>query len=89
MVGSFLGLTPTIEVITNVEHDHPDCYPTFDDMLAAFREFIDRLPSDGMLVACGEDALWVRELQLAGRRRMPAAAFATGRSLRSGTRLGA
>ena len=52
----FLGLTPTIEVITNVEHDHPDCYPTFDEMLTAFREFIDRLPSDGMLVACGEDA---------------------------------
>lgn len=52
----FLGLTPTIEVITNVEHDHPDCYPTFDDMLAAFRAFIDRLPPDGMLVACGEDA---------------------------------
>ena len=52
----FLGLTPTIEVITNVEHDHPDCYPTFDDMLGAFRAFIDRLPPDGMLVACGEDA---------------------------------
>ena len=52
----FLGLTPTIEVITKVEHDHPDCYPTFDEMLAAFREFIDRLPPDGLLVACGEDA---------------------------------
>jgi UDP-N-acetylmuramate--alanine ligase len=52
----FLGLTPTIEVITNVEHDHPDCYPTFDDTLAAFREFIDRLPPEGLLVACGEDA---------------------------------
>ncbi|MFN8598296.1 MAG: UDP-N-acetylmuramate--L-alanine ligase [Anaerolineae bacterium] len=52
----FLGLTPTIEVITNVEHDHPDCYPTFDDMLNAFREFIARLPDDGWVVACGEDA---------------------------------
>ena len=52
----FLGLTPTIEVITNVEHDHPDCYPTFDDMLNAFREFIARLPADGWVVACGEDA---------------------------------
>lgn len=51
----FLGLTPAIEVITNIEHDHPDCYPTFDDMLGAFREFADRLPPDGLLIACGED----------------------------------
>jgi UDP-N-acetylmuramate--alanine ligase len=51
----FLGLTPTIEVITNVEHDHPDCYPTFDDLLTAFREFVDRLPAEGWLIACGED----------------------------------
>jgi UDP-N-acetylmuramate--alanine ligase len=52
----FLGLTPAIEVILNVEHDHPDCYPTLDAMLEAFREFIQRLPEDGMVVACGEDA---------------------------------
>ena len=25
----FLGLKPRIEIITNLEHDHPDCYPTF------------------------------------------------------------
>src|SRR5512139_481153 len=52
----FLGLTPAIEVILNVEHDHPDCYPTFGEMLDAFREFIRRLPPDGLVVACGEDA---------------------------------
>ncbi len=52
----FLGLTPAIEVITNVEHDHPDCYPTFDEMLAAFREFVQRLPEEGLVIACGEDA---------------------------------
>ncbi len=27
----FLGLTPRIAVVTNVEHDHPDCYPTEAD----------------------------------------------------------
>jgi UDP-N-acetylmuramate--alanine ligase len=52
----FLGLTPTIEVILNVEHDHPDCYPTLDAMLDAFREFVQRVPEDGLVVACGEDA---------------------------------
>jgi UDP-N-acetylmuramate--alanine ligase len=52
----FLGLTPTIAVILNVEHDHPDCYPTLDEMLGAFREFIQHVPDDGWVVACGEDA---------------------------------
>jgi len=52
----FLGLRPTIAVVTNVEHDHPDCYPTLADMQAAFLEFVQHLPGNGTLVACGEDA---------------------------------
>ena len=28
----FLGLTPSVAVITNVEHDHHDCYPTLKEM---------------------------------------------------------
>ena len=51
----FLGLQPRIEVVTNVEHDHPDCYPTFDDMLKAFEQFVERLPQDGTLMASAED----------------------------------
>ncbi|MDO9128539.1 MAG: UDP-N-acetylmuramate--L-alanine ligase [Anaerolineales bacterium] len=52
----FLGLKPVIAVVTNVEHDHPDCYPTPADFQAAFLEFVNLLPSDGVLVACAEDA---------------------------------
>ncbi len=51
----FLGLKPTIEVVTNIEHDHPDCYPTPADFQAAFVEFMYHLPADGTLVACAED----------------------------------
>ncbi len=51
----FLGLKPRIEVITNIEHDHPDCYPTFEDMFSAFQIFVNLLPSDGSLVACIDD----------------------------------
>ena len=51
----FLDLKPTIEVVTNVEHDHPDCYPTPAAFEAAFLEFIKLLPDDGTLVACVED----------------------------------
>jgi methionyl-tRNA formyltransferase len=45
--------------------------------------------SRGLLVACGEDAVWIRELQLAGRKRMLATALHAGRPLPAGTRLGA
>ena len=51
----FLGLHPAIEVVTNIEHDHPDCYPTLADLEAAFMEFVQHLPADGTLIACAED----------------------------------
>jgi UDP-N-acetylmuramate--alanine ligase len=51
----FLGLKPAIEVVTNIEYDHPDCYPTLADFQAAFVEFMYHLPADGTLVACAED----------------------------------
>ena len=51
----FLGLKPRIEVITNVEHDHPDIFPTFEDMYTAFQSFVNLLPPDGTLIADAED----------------------------------
>jgi UDP-N-acetylmuramate--alanine ligase len=52
----FLGLKPRIEVVTNLEHDHPDIYPTFEDMYAAFESFVDLLPTDGTLIVCADDS---------------------------------
>ena len=51
----FLGLKPRIAVVTNLEHDHPDCYPTYEDMHAAFESFVDLLPADGTLIVCADD----------------------------------
>lgn len=51
----FLGLKPQIEVVTNLEHDHPDCFPTFNDMYSAFESFVNLLPLDGTLIVCAED----------------------------------
>lgn len=53
--GMFLGLTPKIAVLTNIEHDHPDQFPTMQDVMNAFRQFIARLPDDGTLIACADD----------------------------------
>src|SRR5688572_8987433 len=50
----FLGLKPQIAVVTNLEHDHPDYYPTFDEMHSAFQSFVDLLPMDGTLVEMEE-----------------------------------
>ena len=51
----FLGLKPQIEVVTSIEHDHPDFFPTFSSMFASFQKFVDLLPSDGTFIACVED----------------------------------
>ncbi|HUI87751.1 MAG TPA: UDP-N-acetylmuramate--L-alanine ligase [Anaerolineales bacterium] len=52
----FLGLKPRIEVVTNLEHDHPDCYPTYEDIVSAFESFVALLPVDGTLIGCAEDS---------------------------------
>ncbi|MDP1714546.1 MAG: UDP-N-acetylmuramate--L-alanine ligase [Anaerolineales bacterium] len=64
----FLGLKPHIEVVTNLEHDHPDCYPTFEDMYSAFQDFVDLLPPDGTLIVCAEDEGAVSLLSHARRK---------------------
>ncbi len=51
----FLGLTPALAVVTNVEHDHPDCYPTPESFYEAFRQFAGRLLPEGSLVGCADD----------------------------------
>jgi UDP-N-acetylmuramate--alanine ligase len=51
----FLGLKPNIEVVTNIEYDHPDCYPSPDEFQAAFVEFMYHLNEKGTLVSYAED----------------------------------
>jgi len=51
----FLGLTPYAAVVTNIEHDHPDMFPTAEDFFAAFRRFAARIRPDGFLLACIDD----------------------------------
>ena len=52
---TFLGLRPRISVVTNVEMDHPDCYPELDDLVAAFKEFVQLAPADGCVIGCGDE----------------------------------
>jgi UDP-N-acetylmuramate--alanine ligase len=51
----FLGLRPTVAVVTNVEWDHPDFFPTPRLFYDAFARFAALLPPEGRLIACAED----------------------------------
>ncbi len=50
--GSFLKMSPTIAVVTNIDREHLDHYPDLDAIKAAFLEFIDRIPFYGLAVLC-------------------------------------
>ena len=66
----FLGLKPQIAVITSIDHDHPDCFPTLESMYEAFEQFVNLLPEDGTLIACAEDpgaAALIPQARRAGR----------------------
>ena len=53
---SFLNLSPTVAVVTNVEADHLDTYPGgIDEIVHAFAQFADKLPPDGRLILNGDD----------------------------------
>lgn len=60
---AFYATRPTIAVITNIDYDHPDTYPTAKDYIAAFRRFA-RLPKKrhGIVVAFGKDPVLRRAL---------------------------
>lgn len=51
----FLGLKPQVAVITNVEWDHPDCYPTPASFRRAFMRFTDNVERDGVIISCADD----------------------------------
>lgn len=55
--GSFLKLQPVISLITNIDRDHLDAYQgSFDQLQAAFLEFLHHLPFFGVAVLCIDDA---------------------------------
>lgn len=52
---AFLGLRPQIAVINNIDHDHPDIFPTAESYRDAFRQFARLLPAGGRLLVCADD----------------------------------
>jgi len=50
--GSFLKLTPTIAVITNIDPEHLDHYGTHEKVKEAFVQFANKIPFYGLGVLC-------------------------------------
>ena len=54
---TFLALKPKIAVITNIEYDHPDAFPSPRFLRLAFGDFVDGIVEGGTLIACNDDAV--------------------------------
>ena len=50
----FLDLTPTIEIITSIEMDHPDFFSSEEKVYDAFYKFAIRTPRTGFIVLCSD-----------------------------------
>jgi UDP-N-acetylmuramate: L-alanyl-gamma-D-glutamyl-meso-diaminopimelate ligase len=44
-----------VAIVTSIEHDHIDIYPTEASYLDAFHEFLRRMPKDGLVVAAANE----------------------------------
>ena len=53
--GSFLRLSPTIAVVTNIDREHMDFFKTMDSLRDAFLSFINKVPFYGVSIVCIEN----------------------------------
>jgi UDP-N-acetylmuramate--alanine ligase len=67
---SFLMLTPTIAVVTNIDREHMDYYNDMDDVRACFASFVNKVPFYGSSVLCLDDPNVQAIIPLLERRRM-------------------
>ena len=52
---SFLQLFSEVAIVTTLEHDHPDIYPTFGAMQEAYLAFVRQIRPGGTLVLSADD----------------------------------
>jgi UDP-N-acetylmuramate--alanine ligase len=65
---SFLRLTPTIAVVTNLEREHMDCYVDMDELVNSFLEFMNKVPFYGRVILCIDEPILQRLLPKIERR---------------------
>ncbi len=55
--GSFIHISPTYSIITNVDREHMDFYKSINDLKKHFINFINKVPSFGKSFVCIDDKL--------------------------------
>ncbi len=55
--GSFVHISPTYSIITNIDREHMDYYKTINDLKRYFVEFINKVPSFGKSFICIDDKI--------------------------------
>lgn len=58
---SFLNLSPTYEIITNIDFEHLETYKDITDVQNTFYQFMQKTLSHGTIIACHDD-LYIQEL---------------------------
>jgi UDP-N-acetylmuramate--alanine ligase len=53
--GSFLKLSPVLEIVTNIDREHLDYYRDLEHIKSTFLEFIDKVPFYGAAILCLDD----------------------------------
>lgn len=69
----FLHYQAEVAILTSIEHDHIDIYPSEQSYLGAFQKFVAGLPETGLLVAYAGDA---RVVEIAERAPCEVAYYA-------------
>ena len=54
--GSFLEYRPFSAIVTNVEHDHVDFFPTEESVMDIFNEFAQSISPEGFFIYCKDDS---------------------------------
>lgn len=65
----FMAFDPKKIILTSVESDHQDYYPTYEDIRDAFVDYICKLPQNGQLIYCADDCGAVETAGIAKSKR--------------------
>ena len=65
----FMAFAPKKIILTSVESDHQDYYPTYEDIREAFVDYICKLPQDGQVIYCADDKGACEAVEIALQKR--------------------
>jgi UDP-N-acetylmuramate--alanine ligase len=73
--GQFVNLPSSVAIITNIDLEHLDFYPTLSSIERAFLEYANRVPFYGAVILCADDP---RVMEIAPRIRRRKVTYSLG-----------